>query len=123
MAGELERLLVRSLRAASEAFQETCWQPATDVYQTAEGWLVKFDLAGVRPTEIELGVRGRMLTVSGVRRDWCSAECRNAYSMEIRYNRFARTIELPCNLEQSTLKTEYRDGMLLVRLITERGNS
>jgi HSP20 family protein len=122
MARELERLLIHSLRAATDAFQETCWRPSADIYQTAEGWLVKFDLAGVRPDEIELAVRGRTLTVAGVRRDWSTAECRHSYSMEICYNRFSRTVQLPCDLEQARINTEYRDGMLLVRLISERGN-
>ena len=25
------------------------WQPSTDIYRTQQGWLVKLDLAGVRP--------------------------------------------------------------------------
>ena len=83
---------------------------------------MKFDLAGVRTSEIELAVRGRALTLTGVRRDWSSSECRHSYSMEIHYNRFSRTIELPCDLEQAQVTTEYRDGMLLVRFVTERGD-
>jgi HSP20 family protein len=121
MARDLERFVAHSLQSASDAFQETCWRPAADIYQTAEGWLIKFDLAGVSPSEIELEVRGRTLTLSGVRRDWSIAECRHAYSMEIHYNRFGRTIQLPCDLEQTQTRTEYRDGMLLVRLITRGG--
>ena len=58
-----------------------------------------------------------------MRRDWSVAECRNSYSMEINYNRFSRTIELPADLQEAELSTQYRDGMLLVRFITQRGGT
>jgi HSP20 family protein len=118
MGTELERWLAESLRKTAESFQETSWRPSADIYRTQDGWLVKLDLAGVRPAEIELKICGRSLTVAGVRRDWCIAECRHSYSMEIHYNRFSRTIELPADLQEAEISTEYRDGMLLVRLVT-----
>jgi HSP20 family protein len=84
---------------------------------------LKFDLAGVHPSDLEVAIRGRTLSITGVRRDWAAAECRHAYSMEINYNRFSRTIELPSDLQETEISTQYRDGMLLVRLITERGKT
>jgi HSP20 family molecular chaperone IbpA len=36
--------------------------------------------------------------------------------MEISYNQFERTIELPCDASSMQIDTEYRDGMLWVRL-------
>ena len=73
----------------------------------------------MRPDEIEVVVQGRQVTVRGVRRDSCLEEGRHFYSLEINYNRFERSVELPCNLEQARIETEYREGMLLVQLTTE----
>jgi HSP20 family molecular chaperone IbpA len=42
--------------------------------------------------------------------------------MEIAYNRFARTIELPCDLEHARITVECRDGMLLLRVAAEGGS-
>jgi HSP20 family protein len=92
------------------------WQPPVDIYQTARGWLVKYELAGVRPDEIQLRIRGRVLVLSGARRDYRIEDTQRSYSMEIAYNRFERTIELPCDLEKMHVTTDYRDGMLLVHL-------
>jgi HSP20 family molecular chaperone IbpA len=36
--------------------------------------------------------------------------------MEIAYNRFARTIELPCDLERARITLEGREGMLLLHV-------
>ena len=45
------------------------WQPSADVYRTRDGWVLKFDLAGVRADEVTVSIRGRRVCVSGVRRD------------------------------------------------------
>jgi HSP20 family molecular chaperone IbpA len=39
--------------------------------------------------------------------------------MEIAYNRFERTLELPCDLELARITVEGRDGMLLLRVATK----
>jgi HSP20 family protein len=92
------------------------WAPAADVYRTRRGWLVKFDLAGVRPEDIALTAAGNALTVRGVRRDWVPDEGCRHYRMEIAYNRFERTLELPCDVGRADVSTDYRDGMLLVNI-------
>jgi len=91
-----------------------CWRPSVDVYRDREGWLVKFDLAGVAPDEIELTVSGRFVTVSGVRRDITVSEGRQAYSMEIAYSRFERSVELPVDVQSSEIHCEGVHGMFLV---------
>jgi HSP20 family protein len=97
-------------------FEEIPWKPAVDVYRCPGGWLVKFDLAGVRPQELEITVSGRCLSICGVRRDWAAVADYHCYSMEIAYNRFHRSVELPSELGRVQVSSDYRDGMLLVRL-------
>jgi HSP20 family protein len=107
-----------SLTAAS-AFQQTYWQPSVDVYRTVRGWLLKYELAGVLPQEIQVTVSGRRVVVRGARRDVRFDELRQSYCMEISYNRFERALELPCVLDAMRVDTDYRDGMLIVRLTCE----
>src|SRR5207237_454725 len=117
MARDVVRLV--SLFYTAGAEQAIDWRPATDVYRTAEGWLVKFELAGVRPDDVELTVRGRALRIRGRRRDACSdPDCRQVH-MEIAYSRFERQVELPGDLQRAQFETEFRDGMLLVRIQRE----
>lgn len=114
MTGEIWR--ERHLYFSSDSLCGACWRPAADVYRDREGWLVKFDLAGVAPQDIELSVRGRCLTIAGVRRDLNVREGRQAYSMEIAYSRFERAVELPVDLEELEIGSESHDGMLLVSI-------
>jgi len=95
------------------------WQPLADVYRTRDGWLLKFDLAGVRPEDVRVIVQGRRVSVSGVRRDLMLEEGCSYYSMEISYNRFERSLDMPADLEHARITLEARNGLLLVRMITE----
>jgi HSP20 family protein len=116
MARSFLQLVEALERLQGESAAQCMWRPAADVYRTREGWLVKFDLAGVNPNEVQLVLEGRRLTISGVRHDALMQECCATYSLEISYHRFQRTLELPCDTEAAAARTEYRDGMLLVWL-------
>jgi HSP20 family protein len=116
MAKDLLRMLQTLFPPGAEEGRQLAWRPAADVYRTLDGWLVKFDLAGVRPEEIHLEVSGHTLTVRGTRRDCLYEEGCRHYLMEIAYSEFERSIKLPDDLGQARLTTQYRDGLLLVHL-------
>ena len=92
------------------------WRPLADVYKCDEGWIVKLELAGVLPEDIQIFANARKLTVSGLRRDTVTEQGSSHYLMEISYNRFERTIELPVEFEAKHLFVDYRNGILLVRI-------
>src|SRR5437870_13537290 len=83
----------------SEAQRAADWHPATDIYRTRDGWLIKFALAGVQPEDIDVTVQGRKLRVRGTRRDTCSSEECRQVRIEIAYNPFERQVELPDDLQ------------------------
>lgn len=107
---------------AAGSYQQVIWQPAVDVYRAPGGWIAKFDLAGVRLEDIELEVRGRSLSLRGIRRDWLIQEGCAYHSLEIAYSRFERHIEFPGDLTHATITTDYQAGMLMVRINAEGTN-
>jgi HSP20 family protein len=98
---------------------ETLWQPPADIYHTPDGWLVKLELAGVRPEDITIRARGSRLTIHGIRRDHLIREGWSCYAMEISYSRFERCVTLPCELEAAHIAVRCHDGMLLVHVAAE----
>jgi HSP20 family protein len=103
----------------SAAKEEKAWQPPLDIYRASWGWILKLDLAGVRMEDVHVHVTRRTVIVSGVRRDHMVEDGCSHYSMEITYNRFQRTIELPDDFNLSNVRMEYRDGILFVRIRTK----
>ncbi|MFO0809640.1 MAG: Hsp20/alpha crystallin family protein [Gemmataceae bacterium] len=117
MASDTVRFVSFFLTPAADASPE--WRPPTDVYRVPGGWLVKMELAGVEPEDIELSSHSRALRVRGRRRDCCvEPDCRQLH-MEIAYSRFDRQVELPINIELCRITSEFRHGMLLVRIERE----
>jgi HSP20 family protein len=92
------------------------WQPAVDIYRCPDGWKVKFDLAGVKPSDIQIGVTGDKLIVRGVRRDTAVTEGWSYHQLEITYSRFERVLTIPCNFAESNIRSEYLEGWLILHI-------
>lgn len=101
---------------------ERRWSPAADVYQVKEGWLVKVDLAGVSPEEVEITVAGRVLLIEGSRRDAFCAETLSYHQLEITYSRFEKTLRFPCIIDGARVERDYRDGFLLIYLHSDEAD-
>lgn len=105
--------------SSAEGVSGAMWQPRADVYRVRGGWIIKFELAGVKPEDMQISVSGSNLTVQGIRRDLVKEEGFTYDLLEISYSRFKRSIPLPANLENANLSMEYKDGLLVVRLRME----
>ena len=115
MLDPFDRMLI-VFGSAFHRSSEACWHPAADIYRTRTGWLIKYDLAGVRPEDVEITLGRSEITISGARRDWQLENGCSHYSMEIFYNRFERTLELPSDLQGAEILIQSRDGILFLRL-------
>lgn len=99
------------------------WCPAADVYRTQEGWIVKVDLAGVKPTDVDIIIDGDLLRISGSRRDGTCGEGVSHYQLEITYSRFEKMIRFPRSIEHASIERDYRDGLLILRLSEEQARA
>ncbi|HXI24295.1 MAG TPA: Hsp20/alpha crystallin family protein [Pyrinomonadaceae bacterium] len=99
------------------------WCPAADVYRTADGWIVKVDLAGIKPSDVEVTVDGDVLRLSGSRRDGTCGEGVSHYQLEITYSRFEKMIQFPRSIEHVTIERDYHDGLLILRLHEEQSQA
>jgi len=105
------------IREAPE--EDDSWQPRVDIYQASDGWVIKVDVAGVRIEDVSVRVSGSMVEITGTRRDLTVDRGWSCYAMEIAYNRFRRTLELPCQFGSVELSSDYQEGMLLIHLLSE----
>ncbi len=113
-------ILTRRLQLKREhRVQPLRWKPATDIHEGRDGWLIKLELAGVRPEDVRLRVCDNFLAISGRRLDEQDTQGLRLKSMEIVYSEFERGFEFPVSIENARILTEFRNGMLLVRIIPE----
>lgn len=95
------------------------WKPATDILYSGNQWLIKMELAGVSPSEVQLSVQGSVLTVKGRRRDLLLQSGYTCHSLEISYSDFARSLTFPAPIDADSIQTECRDGILRIYLDTQ----
>jgi HSP20 family protein len=115
----LERYFRLVQGARDKRISGRLWCPAADVYRTVNGWIVKVDLAGIEPADIQIALDGPMLRISGSRRDGTCGEGVSHYQLEITYSRFEKMIQFPRSIEHATIERDYHDGLLILRLREE----
>ncbi len=96
----------------------TTWKPATDLFSAGNDWLIKMELAGVSPAEMQLVAQRNVLQVRGRRRDLYVQSGFTCHSLEICYTDFERNITLPAVIDAASIRYEYRDGILRIFLRT-----
>ena len=95
------------------------WNPSADVYRSADGWIVKLDLAGICSDDLEVELHESLLTIRGCRRDTHYREGFVYHQMEITYSRFEKQIEFPSPIEGASVVRDYKDGFLIIKLRSE----
>ncbi len=95
---------------------ERAWCPAADVLEVRDGWIVKLELAGVAPDEVEISIDDRTLHVTGTRRDIAVGESVSYYQMEITYSRFHKKLQFPCTIKDVGVERVSRHGLLVLHL-------
>ena len=99
------------------ARRRTGFMPAVDIAYTPDPprAIVTAELAGIDPAEIEIGIEGRKLVLSGRRRPAGSPA--DVYQqVEIARGQFRRVIELGADVRAQDAKATYEDGMLRIEL-------
>ena len=75
-------------------------------------FIVRTDLPGVDPKNVDIKVVGGMLTVKGSREEKTETKKADYLRREIRYGSFERSISLPEGIKGDDLKATYHDGVL-----------
>jgi HSP20 family protein len=92
------------------------WYPAADVYQTPDGWIVKVELAGVSPEDIEIDIVGNGLHIAGCRKDRYCGTGLSYQQMEITYSNFEKTLRFPSPIDGATIERVFDNGLLIITL-------
>lgn len=99
-----------------EAATESAFEPPVDVYEFREAVLIYVEVPGLKPEDIQIGLDGSKLTISGVRRLERSMDQLGFHSIERCYGAFSRSFVLPNVFETEHIEADLRDGVLTVRL-------
>jgi HSP20 family protein len=116
LQNEMSRLL--NTVAGSQGGNGTTrqWMPAVDAWETDEEVVYAFDLPGISEDKISIEFEDGSLTVSGERERTEEISEDRLYRYERRFGSFSRTIALPQGVSEDSIKADYKDGVLEVRV-------
>jgi HSP20 family protein len=92
------------------------WIPSVDVSETGKKVIVKSEIPGMDPKEIDISVNGNRLTLRGERKREHEEKDENFHRVERTYGAFYREIGLPAEVDSSKADATYKDGVLTVKL-------
>jgi HSP20 family protein len=92
------------------------WQPAADVYETEKAIVVRLELAGVSPSDVQVAIDGEVLRIRGRRATRVEADAQRLHQMEIAFGPFERTIRIGIPFERERVSAQLEDGFLRVTL-------
>jgi HSP20 family protein len=94
----------------------TCWDPPTDVFETAQGVVVKVELPGVSRSDLSIVLVGDRLVVKGNRTDPDAGRKIQYHQMEISYGSFAKVVFLRMPYDGDGITAELADGYLSITI-------
>jgi len=92
------------------------WAPPVDIYETEDAIVLKAELPGVEPKDVEVRVEDNNLYLKGERKFEKEVKEQNYHRVERSYGSFARSFSLPNSIDSDKVKAEYKDGLLTLTM-------
>lgn len=110
---EVNRLFGRTLGEGAGA---AVWTPAVDVFDTKDAIVLKAELPGLKPEDIDIEIDENVLTIKGERRFQEAVEDGRYYRLERSYGHFSRSLTLPQGVRGEQVQAQFDQGVLEVRV-------
>jgi len=117
--GEMDDLFTRFFGVPAEApvnGPAALWAPRVDISETDKAFLVKADLPGVEPKDVEVSVRDGVLTLKGEKREQREEKQKNFHRTERFFGQFFRSIPLPAGADEENVQATTAKGVLTVSI-------
>ena len=114
---ELAELRTRVERLFEDVEQRGhAWSPAVDLVRDNGHLVIRADVPGIKPEEIDIEVEDGMLTVSGKHEETKEETEDTFVRRERRYGAFSRRLPLPEGVDPKKIKAMTKDGVLEVTI-------
>ncbi len=92
------------------------WAPPVDIFETENSLVLKADLPGVDPKDVEIRVEDSTLYLKGERKFEKEVKEENYHRVERSYGTFTRSFSLPNSIDADKVTADYKDGQLTLTM-------
>ncbi len=103
-------------RRPVRAEEEAEWLPTLDVSETKDNYVVKAELPGIDPKDIDISLMNDILTIKGEKKQEKEEKEENYHLIERTYGSFTRGIRLPGQVQSDKINASFKNGVLKVTL-------
>lgn len=108
--------MFRTGREDESAMATSDWNPAVDIKEEEDAFLIYADIPGVDPADIEVHMEHGVLTIKGERRSEAEEERDNYRRVERVRGSFYRRFSLPDTADAERITARSEHGVLEVRI-------
>ena len=94
----------------------TVWQPRCDVEETDKEILVKTDLPGVDPKDVDISIRDNTLTIRGEKKEEKEEKKKDYHRVERFSGQFYRELSLPAEADTEKISASSANGVVTVSI-------
>ncbi|HTV53558.1 MAG TPA: Hsp20/alpha crystallin family protein [Terriglobia bacterium] len=92
------------------------WNPAVDIYENDQQLVLKAELPGIDPKDVDIRVEDGTLYLKGERKHEKDVKEGSYHRVERSYGSFTRTFSLPNYVNVDNIKADYKDGVLTLTM-------
>ena len=92
------------------------WAPPVDIYENGESLVLKAELPGINPDEVEIRVEDNTLYLKGERKFEKEVKEQNYHRVERSYGTFTRSFSLPNSIDADKVAANFQDGVLTLTM-------
>jgi HSP20 family protein len=92
------------------------WLPSLDLSETKNEFVVKAEVPGMTPKDIDISLAQGVLTIRGEKKQEKEEKEENYHFVERSYGSFSRSVRLPGEVQSDKIKAAYKEGILRVTL-------
>ena len=92
------------------------WAPSVDIFEHEGNLVLRAELPGIEPKDVDVHVENNVLTLRGERKFESEVKREKYHRVERAYGTFSRSFTLPNVVDTEKIKAEYKDGVLQVTL-------
>ncbi len=118
LKNEMEQLFDRFFdwRPFGPIREKDVWSPALDISETDGTFVVKAELPGMDPKEIDVSLSKNVLTLRGEKKQEKEEKDKSFHRIERSYGTFSRSVQLSSDVDPENVDATYKDGVLQLKL-------
>jgi len=116
MKKEMDRVWDSFFERGPRAGETGEWYPSLDVAETKNDVVVKAEVPGMDPKDIDISLSNGVLTIKGEKKKEREEKEEDYHLIERSYGAFHRSIQLPKEVQSDKIEVSYKNGVLKVTL-------